>query len=85
MNDALQAGIPRTKKSVALSGVVAGNTAICSVGSSGNDLHYRGYDVIALAEDASFLPRMRVLRRLPTSCFTGACPVRRSSISTARN
>ncbi|MBL8392268.1 MAG: 2-methylcitrate synthase, partial [Candidatus Accumulibacter sp.] len=54
MNDALQAGIPRTKKSVALSGVVAGNTAICSVGRSGNDLHYRGYDVIALAEDASF-------------------------------
>ncbi|MBX3167546.1 MAG: 2-methylcitrate synthase [Candidatus Eremiobacteraeota bacterium] len=42
------------KKSVALSGVVAGNTALCSVGKSGNDLHYRGYDILDLAEKASF-------------------------------
>jgi len=40
---------PKPKKSVALSGVVAGNTALCSVGRSGNDLHYRGYDILEIA------------------------------------
>ena len=44
----------KPKKSVALSGVVAGNTALCTVGKSGNDLHYRGYDILDLAEGASF-------------------------------
>lgn len=44
----------RPKKSVALSGVVAGNTALCSVGKSGNDLHYRGYNILDLAEKAEF-------------------------------
>lgn len=44
----------KPKKSVALSGVVAGNTAICTVGKSGNDLHYRGYNILDLAEKASF-------------------------------
>jgi 2-methylcitrate synthase len=44
----------KPKKSVALSGVVAGNTALCSVGKSGNDLHYRGYDISELAEGAEF-------------------------------
>ncbi|HMI60457.1 MAG TPA: 2-methylcitrate synthase [Puia sp.] len=44
----------KPKKSVALSGVVAGNTALCSVGKSGNDLHYRGYDIAELAEEAEF-------------------------------
>ncbi len=43
-----------SKKSVALSGVVAGNTAICTVGHTGNDLHYRGYDIADLAERASY-------------------------------
>ena len=42
------------KKSVALSGVVAGNTAVCTVGQSGNDLHYRGYDIAELAAQATF-------------------------------
>ena len=42
------------KKSVALSGVEAGNTALCSVGQSGNDLHYRGYDILDIAEAATF-------------------------------
>ena len=46
--------LPRAKKSVALSGVVAGNTAICSVGRTGNDLHYRGYDIKELANQATF-------------------------------
>ena len=44
----------KPKKSVALSGVVAGNTALCSVGKSGNDLHYRGYNILDLAEGAEF-------------------------------
>lgn len=44
----------KPKKSVALSGVAAGNTALCSVGKSGNDLHYRGYDILDIAGKASF-------------------------------
>lgn len=44
----------KPKKSVALSGVAAGNTALCTVGKSGNDLHYRGYDILDLAEGADF-------------------------------
>ena len=44
----------KPKKSVALSGVVAGNTALCSVGKSGNDLHYRGYNILDLAAGAEF-------------------------------
>ncbi|EQD78202.1 Citrate synthase-like protein, partial [mine drainage metagenome] len=39
----------KPKKSVALSGVTAGNTALCTVGRSGNDLHYRGYDILEIA------------------------------------
>ena len=44
----------RPKKSVALSGVVAGNTALCTVGRTGNDLHYRGYDILEIAEACEF-------------------------------
>lgn len=44
----------KPKKSVALSGVAAGNTALCTVGKNGNELHYRGYDILDLAERASF-------------------------------
>lgn len=44
----------KPKKSVALSGVPAGNTALCSVGRSGNDLHYRGYDIVDLATHCEF-------------------------------
>jgi len=46
--------VRKPKKSVALSGVVAGNTAICTVGRTGNDLHYRGYDILDFAETAEF-------------------------------
>jgi 2-methylcitrate synthase len=53
MSDSTQV-LPKAKKSVALSGVVAGNTAVCTVGRSGNDLHYRGYDIKDLAEQATF-------------------------------
>ena len=42
------------KKSVALSGVVAGNTGLCTVGLSGNDLHYRGYDILDIADICEF-------------------------------
>src|SRR3989337_1721707 len=45
---------PKPKKSVALSGVAAGNTALCTVGRSGNDLHYRGYDILDFADEAEF-------------------------------
>jgi 2-methylcitrate synthase len=44
----------KPKKSVALSGVTAGNTALCSVGRSGNDLHYRGYDILDVADACEF-------------------------------
>ncbi len=44
----------KPKKSVALSGVVAGNTALCTVGRSGNDLHYRGYDILDIATTSEF-------------------------------
>ncbi|HFB66793.1 MAG TPA: 2-methylcitrate synthase [Aeromonadales bacterium] len=46
--------IPKKKKSVALSGVTAGNTELCTVGRTGNDLHYRGYDILDLAENCEF-------------------------------
>ncbi len=45
---------PKPKKSVALSGVTAGNTALCTVGRTGNDLHYRGYDILDIAETCEF-------------------------------
>ena len=48
------ADAPKPKKSVALSGVTAGNTALCTVGRSGNDLHYRGYDILEVAETCEF-------------------------------
>ena len=54
MSENTQQVLPKAKKSVALSGVAAGNTAICTVGRSGNDLHYRGYDIHDLATRASF-------------------------------
>jgi 2-methylcitrate synthase len=44
----------RPKKSVALSGVTAGNTALCTVGRTGNDLHYRGYDILEIANVCEF-------------------------------
>ena len=52
MTEAAQA--PKVKKSVALSGVAAGNTALCTVGRTGNDLHYRGYDILDIATTCEF-------------------------------
>jgi 2-methylcitrate synthase len=59
---------PRPKKSVALSGVVAGNTALCTVGRTGNDLHYRGYDILDVAETCEFeeIAHLLVHGTLPT-------------------
>lgn len=56
------------KKSVALSGVTAGNTALCTVGRSGNDLHYRGYDILDVAERCEFeeIAHLLVHGTLPT-------------------
>ncbi len=50
----IETAAPRVKKSVALSGVCAGNTAVCTVGRTGNDLHYRGYDIVELAMQSTF-------------------------------
>jgi 2-methylcitrate synthase len=62
------AGGPKPKKSVALSGVTAGNTALCTVGRTGNDLHYRGYDILDIAEAAQFeeIAYLLVHGKLPT-------------------
>ncbi len=59
---------PAPKKSVALSGVVAGNTALCTVGRTGNDLHYRGYDILDVAKDSEFeeIAHLLIHERLPT-------------------
>ena len=59
---------PKPKKSVALSGVIAGNTALCTVGRTGNDLHYRGYDILDVAETCEFeeIAHLLVHGTLPT-------------------
>ena len=58
----------KPKKSVALSGVTAGNTALCTVGRTGNDLHYRGYDILDVAETSEFeeIAYLLVHGKLPT-------------------
>ena len=53
-NSTPNTGAFKPKKSVALSGVTAGNTALCTVGRTGNDLHYRGYDILDLAGACEF-------------------------------
>src|SRR5215831_4795007 len=59
---------PKPKKSVALSGVVAGNTALCTVGRTGNDLHYRGYDILDIADTCEFeeIAHLLVHGKLPS-------------------
>ncbi|MEY3774958.1 MAG: hypothetical protein RLZZ129_1738 [Verrucomicrobiota bacterium] len=65
---------PKTKKSVALSGVPAGNTALCTVGHSGNDLHYRGYDIADLANHATYeeIAHLLVHEHLPNGAELAA-------------
>jgi 2-methylcitrate synthase len=57
----------KPKKSVALSGVTAGNTALCTVGKTGNDLHYRGYDILDIATQCEFeeIAHLLVHEKLP--------------------
>jgi 2-methylcitrate synthase len=71
MSDPAQ-NLPSTfkpKKSVALSGVTAGNTALCTVGRTGNDLHYRGYDILDVADQCEFeeIAYLLVHEKLPTA------------------
>src|SRR5688572_4322281 len=64
----------KPKKSVALSGVVAGNTALCTVGRTGNDLHYRGYDILDVATVCEFeeIAHLLVHEKLPTKAELAA-------------
>ncbi|MGH8763526.1 MAG: bifunctional 2-methylcitrate synthase/citrate synthase [Nitrosospira sp.] len=68
MSEGTKRSTSRIKKSVVLSGVVAGNTAICSVGRAGNDLHYRGYDILDVADSCEFeeIAYLLVHEKLPT-------------------
>jgi 2-methylcitrate synthase len=73
---------PRPKKSVALSGVTAGNTALCTVGRTGNDLHYRGYDILDVAEACEFeeIAHLLVHGTLPNAVELGAYKIKLSSL-----
>jgi 2-methylcitrate synthase len=64
----------KPKKSVALSGVIAGNTALSTVGRTGNDLHYRGYDILDIAEACEFeeIAYLLVHEKLPTAAELAA-------------
>ena len=67
-------GAFKPKKSVALSGVTAGNTALCTVGRTGNDLHYRGYDILDIATQCEFeeIAHLLVHERLPNKAQLAA-------------
>jgi 2-methylcitrate synthase len=69
MSDTVTAPAPKAKKSVALSGVPAGTTALSTVGQTGNDLHYRGYDILDIAEVCEFeeIAHLLVHGTLPTA------------------
>jgi 2-methylcitrate synthase len=72
----------KPKKSVALSGTTAGNTAICTVGRTGNDLHYRGFDILDIAETCEFeeVAYLIVHEKLPTSAELEAYKVKLKSM-----
>ena len=75
--------VPATqKKSVALSGIVAGNTALCTVGHSGNDLHYRGYDIQDVAAQCEFeeVAYLLVHGTLPTAAELAAYKAKLKSL-----
>ena len=81
MNDTLST-LPKPKKSVALSGTSAGNTALCTVGRTGNDLSYRGYDIRDLATRSSFeeVAHLLVHGALPTTAQLKAYRTRLQSL-----
>lgn len=72
----------KPKKSVALSGTVAGNTALCTVGRSGNDLHYRGYDILDVADRCEFeeIAHLLVHGKLPTGAELNAYKTKLKSL-----
>ena len=72
----------RPKKSVALSGVTAGNTALCTVGRTGNDLHYRGYDILEIAGRCEFeeIAYLLIHGKLPTRIELDAYKTRLASL-----
>jgi 2-methylcitrate synthase len=72
----------KPKKSVALSGVIAGNTALCTVGRTGNDLHYRGYDILDIAESCEFeeIAHLLLHGSLPNEATLRAYKVRLKSL-----
>ena len=73
---------PAPKKSVALSGIIAGNTALCTVGRTGNDLHYRGYDILDVAETCEFeeIAHLLVHGSLPTPAELAAYKAKLKSL-----
>ncbi len=72
----------KPKKSVALSGVAAGNTALCTVGKTGNDLHYRGYDILDVATTCEFeeIAHLLVHGKLPTMAELAAYKTKLKSL-----
>jgi 2-methylcitrate synthase len=74
--------LPKPKKSVALSGIAAGNTALCTVGRTGNDLHYRGYDILDFADSAEFeeIAHLLVHGTLPNTAELGAYKTKLKSL-----
>ncbi len=74
--------LPKPKKSVALSGVAAGNTAVCTVGQRGNDLHYRGYAIEALAAQSTYeeVAYLLIYGELPTEAQLTAYAERLKSL-----
>jgi 2-methylcitrate synthase len=82
MTESLASPVFKPKKSVALSGTAAGETAICTVGQSGNDLHYRGYDIVDLAAHCEFeeVAHLLVHGKLPTAAELAAYKARLVSL-----
>jgi 2-methylcitrate synthase len=72
----------KPKKSVALSGVTAGNTALCTVGRTGNDLHYRGYDILEIAGRCEFeeIAYLLIHEKLPTRAELSAYKAKLKSL-----
>ena len=72
----------KPKKSVALSGVTAGNTALCTVGKTGNDLHYRGYDILDIATECEFeeIAYLLVHEKLPNRAELAAYKAKLKSL-----
>jgi 2-methylcitrate synthase len=72
----------RPKKSVALSGVAAGNTALCTVGRTGNDLHYRGYNILDFATECEFeeIAYLLIHGKLPNRAELGAYKAKLKSL-----